>query len=72
MLVCYCLHHDWREWMQGLNQYKGGVLMVSHDQHLIEATVNQLWVVENGTVTPFQGDFQEYKKKLRERMFKGP
>lgn len=46
--------------------------MVSHDQHLIEASVNQLWVVEHGTVTPFAGDFPEYKKKLRDRMLKGP
>lgn len=57
---------------QGLNQYKGGVLMVSHDQHLIEASVNQLWEVEHGTVTPFSGDFQDYKKKLRDRVSKGP
>lgn len=29
--------------------FPGGVLMVSHDQHLIESTVDELWAVENGT-----------------------
>jgi ATP-binding cassette subfamily F protein 3 len=39
--------------------------MVSHDQHLIESTVDELWMVEDGTVTPFHGSFDEYKKRLR-------
>lgn len=34
--------------LQGLALFKGGVLMVSHDQHLIESTVDELWAVENG------------------------
>ncbi len=35
--------------MQGLALFKGGVLMVSHDQHLIESTVDELWAVEDNT-----------------------
>ncbi|KAK9806400.1 hypothetical protein WJX73_002265 [Symbiochloris irregularis] len=53
---------------QGLNLFKGGVLMVSHDQFLIESTVDELWVVENGTVTPFHDTFKEYKRRLRSSM----
>lgn len=34
--------------LQGLALFKGGVLMVSHDQHLIESTVDELWAVESG------------------------
>ena len=33
---------------QGLALFQGGVLMVSHDQHLIESTVDELWAVEGG------------------------
>ena len=51
--------------VQGLTTFQGGVLMVSHDQHLIESTVNELWVVEGGKATPFHGTFSEYKKGLR-------
>jgi hypothetical protein len=35
--------------LQGLALFRGGVLMVSHDQHLIESTVDELWAVEQGT-----------------------
>eukprot|EP00798_Chlamydomonas_sp_ICE-L_P006023 gene6023-12747_t len=51
--------------IEGLAMFKGGVLMVSHDQFLIEATVDELWMCEEGKVTPFHGTFQEYKNKLR-------
>ena len=34
--------------MQGLKLFMGGVLRVSHDQHLIKATVDELWAVEGG------------------------
>ena len=37
--------------------------MVSHDQHLIEATVDELWAVEEGRVSPFHGSFEDYKSK---------
>lgn len=28
----------------GLNRFEGGVLMVSHDQYLIESSVDELWM----------------------------
>ena len=56
--------------VQGLNDFKGGVLMVSHDQFLIESTVNELWIVDNGAATPFHGSFQQYKNRLRAQQTK--
>lgn len=41
--------------IDGLNAYKGGVLMVSHDQTLIEATMDELWMCENNTIDVFHG-----------------
>ena len=38
---------------------------VSHDQFLIEATVDELWMCEGGHVQPFHGTFAEYKARLR-------
>ena len=49
---------------QGLALFQGGVLMISHDAHLIESTVDELWVIEGGTATPFHGSFVEYKRTL--------
>lgn len=51
--------------IQGLVLFQGGVLMVSHDEHLISGSVDQLWAVSDGRVTPFSGTFQDYKKKLQ-------
>lgn len=51
--------------IEGLNMYKGAVLMVSHDQYLIESTVDELWMCEDNQVTVFHGTFQEYKNRLR-------
>jgi ATP-binding cassette subfamily F protein 3 len=51
--------------VQGLALFQGGVLMVSHDQHLIESTVDELWAVEGGTISVFHGSFEDYKRRLR-------
>lgn len=51
--------------VEGLALFQGGVLMVSHDQHLIESTVDELWAVENGTVKVFHGTFEDYKRRLK-------
>lgn len=53
--------------IDGLNAYQGGVLMVSHDQWLIEATMHELWVCEGGTIDTFHGTFEEYKARLRRK-----
>ncbi|KAJ0966724.1 hypothetical protein J5N97_023641 [Dioscorea zingiberensis] len=51
--------------IQGLVIFQGGVLMVSHDEHLISGSVGELWVVSEGKVSPFSGTFQDYKKILK-------
>ncbi|KAM0942093.1 putative ABC transporter, AAA+ ATPase domain, P-loop containing nucleoside triphosphate hydrolase [Dioscorea sansibarensis] len=51
--------------IQGLVIFQGGVLMVSHDEHLISGSVGELWVVSEGKVSPFSGTFQDYKKMLK-------
>jgi hypothetical protein len=40
-------------------------LQVSHDEHLISGSVDELWVVSQGRVTPFHGTFLDYKKILQ-------
>ena len=38
------------------------MIIISHNQHLIEAATNELWVVsKKGSVKRFKGEFQEYK-----------
>ena len=52
--------------VRGLAVFKGGVLLVSHDQHLISAVVDELWAVSpDGSIKPFHGTFEDYKAFLK-------
>jgi ATP-binding cassette subfamily F protein 3 len=50
-----------------LNDYAGAVVLVSHDWHLVELVADRLWLVEDGTVRPFDGDLDAYRERLLER-----
>jgi ATP-binding cassette, subfamily F, member 3 len=50
-----------RALIEALNDYSGAVILISHDRHLIEATVDRLWLVKDGTVSVFDGDMEEYR-----------
>jgi ATP-binding cassette, subfamily F, member 3 len=47
-----------------LNDFPGAVILISHDRHLIEATVDRLWVVRDGTVSDFDGDLEDYRQHV--------
>ncbi|KAL6964502.1 ABC transporter F member 4 [Sarracenia purpurea var. burkii] len=52
-----------------LDEFTGGVVLVSHDSRLISRVCedeerSEIWVVENGTVRTFPGSFEEYKEEL--------
>jgi len=51
-----------------LNEFEGGVVLVSHDIRLISQVAEDIWIVENGQVTKFQGDIEAYKEAIRKRM----
>ncbi|XP_071147571.1 ATP-binding cassette sub-family F member 3-like isoform X2 [Mytilus edulis] len=44
-----------------LLKFKGGVILVSHDERLIRMICKELWVVQGGTVRTLEGGFEEYK-----------
>jgi ATP-binding cassette, subfamily F, member 3 len=50
-----------------LAEYAGAVVLVSHDWHLVELVADRLWLVESGTVKPFDGDLDAYRRRLEER-----
>ena len=50
--------------IQALNDYPGAVILISHDRHLIEATVDRLWLVRDGTVTAYDGDLEDYRSLI--------
>ncbi|XP_058865312.1 ATP-binding cassette sub-family F member 1-like isoform X2 [Acipenser ruthenus] len=53
---------------EAINEYKGAVLIVSHDARLITETNCQLWVVEDQAVNQIDGDFDDYKREVLESL----
>uniref|UniRef100_A0A4W4GRI2 ATP-binding cassette sub-family F member 3 n=1 Tax=Electrophorus electricus TaxID=8005 RepID=A0A4W4GRI2_ELEEL len=52
---------------KSLNNFKGGVVLVSHDERLIRLVCKELWVCESGRVHRIDGGFDEYKNILQEQ-----
>ncbi|XP_008313707.1 ATP-binding cassette sub-family F member 3 [Cynoglossus semilaevis] len=55
---------------KALNKFKGGVVLVSHDERLIRMVCKELWVCENGKVGRIDGGFDEYRDILHEQFRK--
>ncbi len=65
--------------IKGIAEYKGAVIIISHNQHLIEAATNELWVISpcggregskrnnSPNVKRFNGTFEEYKEEIMKR-----
>ncbi|HEV8107767.1 MAG TPA: ATP-binding cassette domain-containing protein [Burkholderiales bacterium] len=50
-----------------LAQFEGTLVLVSHDRHLLRATTEQLLIVAEGAVKPFDGDLDDYRESLLNR-----
>ena len=50
-----------------LQDYTGSMIVVSHDRHLLRATTDDFWLVENGGVMPFDGDLDDYRRYRMEQ-----
>ncbi|XP_061683482.1 ATP-binding cassette sub-family F member 3 [Syngnathoides biaculeatus] len=53
-----------------LNKFKGGVILVSHDERLIRLVCKELWVCEAGKVFRLDGGFDRYRDVLYEQFKK--
>jgi ATP-binding cassette, subfamily F, member 3 len=49
--------------IHALNGYEGAVIIISHDRHLLEATVDRLWIVRGGAVANYDGDLDSYRQE---------
>lgn len=52
------------ELINAINAYDGAVVLISHDRYLIEACVDRLWLVADGTVSPYDDDIETYRQSL--------
>lgn len=53
---------------QALAGFEGAVIIVSHDRHLLRASVDEFWHVVDGGVTAFDGDLDDYRAWLKARL----
>ncbi|MEO1039490.1 MAG: ABC-F family ATP-binding cassette domain-containing protein [Pseudomonadota bacterium] len=47
-----------------INAFEGAVIIISHDRHLIETCVDRLWLCEGGSIAPYNGDMDEYRRLI--------
>merc|ERR1712241_1180858 len=53
-----------------INNFEGGVVLVSHDFRLINQVAEVIWICENQTVTKWEGDILTYKDHLKAKVMK--
>ena len=59
------------EWLEEyLRDYKGTVLLISHDRYFIDRVVNKIIEIENGKSMTYNGDFKNYimRKKINREL----
>ncbi|MGQ0765311.1 MAG: ABC-F family ATP-binding cassette domain-containing protein [Gemmatimonadota bacterium] len=50
-----------------LEAFEGTVLLVSHDRELLRKLVSRIWSIDEGTVTAFDGGFEEWEERQASR-----
>jgi ATP-binding cassette, subfamily F, member 1 len=53
---------------EAINEFEGGVIVVTHDERLIRETECQLWIIENQVINEIRGDFDDYRQELLEEL----
>ena len=51
-----------------LSSYKGGVILVTHDEVLITRVCKELWHCKNGAVKCLEGGFDEYRQIIEQEL----
>jgi len=53
-----------------INNFSGGLVLVSHDFRLIGQVAKEIWVCDKKKITPWSGDIQSYKTHLKKQVMK--
>ncbi len=53
--------------IQALNGYDGCIILVSHDPHLVESVADNLYLVKDGGVTPYNDDLEAYRALIMDQ-----
>jgi ATP-binding cassette, subfamily F, member 3 len=59
------------EWLESwLQDFQGGVLMVSHDRTFMDRTVNQIIALRDGTARSYPGNYRDYTAAVQSELDK--
>ncbi|MDB4238385.1 ATP-binding cassette domain-containing protein [Gammaproteobacteria bacterium] len=47
-----------------IQTFKGAILLISHDRHLLNSSVDTFYLIDNGTLEIFDGDLDDYKNYI--------
>mmetsp|Transcript_21797 Transcript_21797/g.21960 ORF Transcript_21797/g.21960 Transcript_21797/m.21960 type:complete len:927 (+) Transcript_21797:62-2842(+) len=53
---------------RAINNFSGGLLLVSHDMRLISQVAKEIWMVDNHTVARYQGEISDFKMRIRKQL----
>jgi ATP-binding cassette subfamily F protein 3 len=48
-----------------LSEFEGTLLFVSHDRYFIDSLATKVWVIEDGVLIPYMGNYSEYRTRKR-------
>jgi ABC-type glutathione transport system ATPase component len=51
-----------------VNEFAGGLVLVSHDMRLISQVAKEIWICDNKTVSLYKGDILNFKMDMRAQM----
>src|SRR2546430_7574385 len=55
-----------------LNEFEGTLLFVSHDRYFVDSLATKVWVIEDGVLIPYVGNYTEYRTRKRPIVLETP
>src|SRR3989441_11548308 len=55
-----------------LGEFEGTLLFVSHDRYFIDSLATKVWVIEDGVLIPYLGNYSEYRTRKRPIVLETP
>ncbi len=63
------LDHEMIEWLhKQLENYKGAILMVTHDRYFLDEVTSFIWEIDRASVYSYPGNYEKYLQSRQERM----
>lgn len=62
------LDNETIEWLEGfLSQYKGALVLVTHDRYFLNRVTNQIFELDGGSLYTYEGNYEIFLEKKAER-----